>query len=91
MREIEVNGETFRVRGLLRREIKELRKRGFILLDLQPSNAEEAQEAVFELIFSEEELDKIYGMQNRDVLRLWEAVISETYEPDLASIEEQAA
>lgn len=79
MREIEINGRTFKVRSLKRKEIKALRKQGFILIDLKPENAEEAQDKVFEMVFGPDDIAAIDEMDNRDVMILWRAILAETY------------
>ena len=79
MREVTINGKLFQVRGLKRKEVKQLRKEGLPLMNLQPENAEEAQDRVFEMVFNEGELAIIDEMDNKDALRLWQEILAETY------------
>ena len=78
MREVIIGDRTFRVRGLKRKEIKALRDRGFVLLALEGKDLDAAQDATFEMVFSKEELAAIDELDNRDALRLWDAILRET-------------
>ena len=80
MRIVTIDEHKFEVRGLLRGEVKELRREhDIVLVNLSPANAEEAQDRVFELIFSLEDLERIDALPNADALKLWQAVLKETY------------
>ncbi len=79
MRTIEVNGQSFDVRPLKRGEVKQLRKAGFNLVALDPPTAEDAMDAVFELIFTPDQISAIDALDNPDALKVWSAVLVETY------------
>ena len=51
MREVEINGKKFEVRGLLRGEVRALRADGINLMDLSPARADDAIDAVFDIVF----------------------------------------
>ena len=79
MREVEINGRKFQVRGLKRKEIRALREQGFVLLALKGEDLDAAQDATFEIVFGPEDLAAIDEMDNRDALKLWDAILRETY------------
>lgn len=80
MSTVEIQGRKYSARALKWGEIKRLReKHGIILMAITPSNAEEAQDRVFKLVFSEEEIAVIDEMEFGDSLKLWDAILKETY------------
>jgi len=80
MRDIKINKDVFTVRGLRRGELKKLRREnGINLLDLDLKNAEEAQDVVFDLVLSKQEIKKLDGLENRYALQVWQAILKETY------------
>ncbi len=78
-REILLAGRTFKVRGLKRKEVKQLRRDGFNLLDLNLAQADDVLDRVFEMVFPEAEFARIDELLNRDCLGLWNAILIETY------------
>jgi len=78
MREVEINGTIFEVRGLKRKEIKKLRKDGIVLTGLDAEKADIAMDLIFELLFANQ-IELIDDMENADALKLWVAVMRETY------------
>ena len=79
MREIEVNGRAFEVRGLTRGEIKNLRKDGINLLNLSVDDADAAIDLVFDMVFDQETLQIIDALEYRVSMKLWQEVLIETY------------
>jgi len=79
MREITVEGRHFLVRGLTRGEVKALKTDGINLLDLSMASADDAIDAVFEIVFDEDTRRAIDGMVNSAAMSLWQAVLKETY------------
>lgn len=79
MREIKKGDTTFKVRGLTRGEVKQLRADGYNLANLTLDQAEEAVDAAFDLVFSENEIRIIDALPNRDAMEIWRAVLAETY------------
>lgn len=80
MRKETICGRTFNVRPLTRGEVKSLRKEhGCNLMALAPDKAEEAMDRVFEMEFNEEEIAFIDKKENPEALKLWKAVLAETY------------
>ena len=59
MRTIEINGHEYEIRPLKRKEVKQLRKNGYILTALNPQTAEDAMDQVFKLVFTSEQLTQI--------------------------------
>ena len=79
MRTVEIEGRAWEVRGLKRKQVKELKKGGINLADLAPGKADEAMDAVFAKTFSAEDVALIDEMLNADAMRLWVAIIRETF------------
>lgn len=79
MRQITIGGETFEVRGLTRGEVRDLRAAGLNLMTMTPDTVDDVMDAVFGLVFSEEDNRRVDALPNRDVGRLLGAVIAETY------------
>jgi hypothetical protein len=79
MREIIIDDRPFNIRGLKRGEIKALKKEGFNLIDLKIEQADDAMDKVFELVFASHEITLIDDMANKDAMKLWTAILKETY------------
>jgi len=80
MREVQIEGHTFQIRGLRRGELKALRRdKGITLLDLDLQNVEEAQDIVFDMVLSEEDVKTLDGLENAAALKVWQAILKETY------------
>ena len=82
MKEVEIAGQVFRIRSLKRGEVKKLRQEGYSLLNLTPENAEEAQEKVFEILFTKDQLEAMDQLDYPDSLKIWQAILDETYNID---------
>ena len=79
-REIELDGQKFIARSLKRKELKKLRKeKGIVLSNLDVEKAEEAMDVVFEMVFTEEENEKIDDLDNSKAMHLWTEILKETY------------
>lgn len=79
MREIKVGGTAYQVRGLKRKEVKALKRKGFNLAALDRANADDAMDLVFEIVFDEAVIREIDELDQAEALRLWEGVLKETY------------
>lgn len=79
MREIKVSDQLFEIRPLKRKEVKQLRRDGFNLANLDPESGEEAMDRVFDMVFTPDQLALIDDLDNPDALKLWGAVLAETY------------
>lgn len=79
MRTIEIDTHKYEIRALKRKEVKQLRKNGYILTALDPKTAEDAMDIVFEMVFTSEQLTQIDEMPNPDALKLWSGILKETY------------
>lgn len=79
MRTIEIDGRPWEIRGLKRKQVKQLKRDGHDLTNLQAERADDAVDAVFAMAFGPEELEVIEEMYNADVMRLWSAILKETY------------
>lgn len=79
MRTVIIDGRSFEVRGLKRKQVKQLKRDGFNLTDLKPETADDAMDAVFAATFGDADLSAIDEMRNGDALRLWTAILKETF------------
>lgn len=88
MREIDINGMKFEVRGLKGKEIKAMKKAGLpitrIGLNLQAdkdglNQLDNIIDAAFEKIFPEATLNQVEDLGNTDQLELWKAIQAETF------------
>jgi hypothetical protein len=79
MRTIEIDTHKYEIRALKRKEVKQLRKNGYILTALDPQTAEDAMDQVFQLVFSPEQISQIDERPNPDALKLWSGILKETY------------
>ncbi len=80
MREIEIDGTTFNVRGLKRKEVKKLKKDGFnIMGGLDQDQADDAMDKVFELIFDESEIEQLDDLVFSKAMEIWVTVLKETF------------
>jgi len=79
MREIEIKGNTFECRALTRGEVKALKKRGFNLNHILPKDADDCMDAVFEVVFTADEIKTIDGFAQHEAMKLWNGILRETY------------
>lgn len=79
MRELELNGQTFQVRALKRKEVKQIKADGFNLFELEPATADDCVDAVFDIAFTPEEIQQIDELDNQDALKIFKAVLAETF------------
>lgn len=82
MREVTIGDHVFRVRPWKRREIKAMKKAGYALGGLNAGNMDEAMDYVFERTFDQETVERIEDLDNRDVLDIWKAWLSENFGGD---------
>jgi hypothetical protein len=76
---VNIGGEDMKVRGLLRKEVKDLKKEGFILSDLRDDNVDDAMDKVFEIVLTKEDIAKIDELPNRESIKVWTAILDLTY------------
>lgn len=78
-RGVEVAGKVMSVRGLKRKEIKVLKKKGFYLNNLKIEQIDDALDLVFGMLFSKKDIelieDSTYAVGNR----VWMAILKETF------------
>jgi hypothetical protein len=79
MRTIEINGREFEVHGLKRKEVKVLKKEGYVLASLDHKSADDCMDRAFEMVFTDDQLEAIDEIQNADAIKLWQAMLLETY------------
>ncbi len=79
MREETIENKIFQVRGLKRKELKQLRADKIDLNDLDATRAEEVMDIVFAIVFTPEQIAEIDEMENKYAIRLWIAVLKETF------------
>ncbi|BBO92051.1 hypothetical protein [Desulfosarcina ovata] len=79
MRTVTLGSNDFDVRPLKRKEVKQLRKDGITLVNLDPAKGEEAMDRVFDMVFTPDQIAVIDELDNPDALKLWSAVLKETY------------
>lgn len=78
MRQIKIDGKTYEVRALRRAEIRALSDLGIGSARFEPDRErfDEVLDRILETQFDAADLD---GMENPDLIRLYEAVIAETW------------
>lgn len=76
---LELFGRRFQVRPLLRKEVKSLRKKGYSLMVLDPDTAEDALDAVLDLVLSREELKALDNLPNSAALDIWNEILALTF------------
>lgn len=74
-----VDGISFDIRGLKRKELRELKQKGFDLDGLDPKKAEAAMDEVFSLILTPDRIEQIENMENKYAMAVWRACLKETY------------
>lgn len=79
MRNVEVEGEKISVRGLKRKEVKALKKKGFDIGELKVEQVDDLLDLVFPMIFSKKEIELIEDSPYKNCTHLWTAIIAETY------------
>lgn len=74
------SGRQFNVRGLTRREVRQLRDEHFIsLTSITAENADQALDKVLETVLTEHELHELDELPYRVCMDIWTAVLAETY------------
>lgn len=78
---VTIGDEAFQIRALTRAEIRKLEPFGFSFLACVPTyeTANQAQDAVFDLVLVKSEKKKLEQLPNREVTRLWSEILKETY------------
>ena len=76
---IKFDGKEFKIRALKRKEVKILRKKGMNLTALTGETAEDAMDAVFEMVFNKTSLSEIDNLPNYQALKLWQSILAATY------------
>lgn len=79
MRELEINGQIFKARPLKRKEVKQIKADGFNMFKLEVEKADDAVDAIFDIAFTPEEIQQIDELDNADALKIFKAVLAETY------------
>lgn len=79
MREVTICGKTFKIRNLKRKEVKALKKKGINLVGLKPEMADDAMDAVFDLVLTEEEIAVVDEFDQTDAMELWTEALKETF------------
>jgi len=79
MREVTIRGRTYKVNGLSRRALRDLRRKGFNLFGLKVEQVDAAMDEVFLHCLSEKELEAADVLTHAEALPLWNAVLAETY------------
>jgi hypothetical protein len=72
-------GRKFNVRGLTRAEVKRLAADGIDLTKIDGDNAEQALDAVLEIVLTEHEQHELDGLVYHTSLEIWTAALAETY------------
>jgi hypothetical protein len=80
MRQVKLSdGTILEVRGLLRKELRHMQENGMDPAALMPGKATEAVDHVFGLVLPPEVLPRLEELPNADSVRIWRAVLKETY------------
>jgi len=79
MREIEIAGKVLSIRGLKRKEIKSLRKKGFEISALKIAQVDDLLDDVFPMIFNEQDVELIENSTYKEGTKIWTAILKETY------------
>ncbi|MBA2881833.1 ferritin-like protein [Desulfosalsimonas propionicica] len=77
--QISVGGRQIEVRGLTRKEVKELAEDGLNLGALPRSLAEQAVDAVFKRVLSQDDTDYLDGLVNAEAVRVYRRIMDLTY------------
>jgi len=75
----EFGGLSLELRSLTRGELKSLRKKGFNLGSLDPTNADEAIDEVINIILGEEETKKADSLPNKNYVDIFGEIIKLTF------------
>jgi hypothetical protein len=73
-----IGDKVFEIRPLTRGELRSLRKSGYNLVALDISNAEDAMDAVLEMVFKDR-VNEIYNLPNPDAIEIFKAILELTY------------
>lgn len=73
------NGTSIDVRGLLRREKREMKAAGMNLDNLPLAKADEALDRVLELTVADDVRAMLEDLPNSDSMAIWNAVMKETH------------
>ena len=79
MREVKVEGKVYIIRGLKRKEVKALRKKGLAPLDVTPEKLDDVVDEALRLVLNKKEFESLDDLDNASVLKLWDALLRETY------------
>lgn len=77
--QISVGGRQIELRGLTRKEVKELAEDGLNLGALPRSLAEQAVDAVFKRVLSQDDMDYLDGLVNAEAVRVYRRIMDLTY------------
>ncbi len=78
---VTISDRKFEINPLTRGQIKKLKEFGFTYFNCTPSleQAHESLDAVFDMVLTEDEIQFIDARPNRDAIKIWKAVLAETY------------
>lgn len=78
---VEINGRDIEIRGLTRKEVRDLEPYGFSCLACVPvyETADQAMEKVFDLVLSREDRAFLDDCPNSDSITVWKEILKETY------------
>jgi protein-tyrosine-phosphatase len=80
MRTFKTDGLELEIRPMKRKEIKALKKKGFDLRKIESEKIDETMDAVFDVLFTKDELKEIDGLEEKIVFhKLWPEVMKETF------------
>lgn len=75
---IELEGKKFTIRGLKRKEVKQLRREGYNLGNLEATTGEEAMDKVFDMVGLEQQ-EGFEDLYNSSVLKAFGEIVNMTY------------
>lgn len=79
-KKIKAGGREIEIRGLKRKEVKQLRQEhGIDLGNLRLAQAEEATDKVFEIVLSPEEIEFLDDQCNAEAVAVFRAIMNATY------------
>ena len=78
-REVKVGNKEITIRSLTRKEVKALKKKGFDIGSLKREQVDDLLDEVFPMILSPDEVNLVESSPYKVCIRVWTAVIKETY------------
>lgn len=72
--------KSFELRPLTRRELKDLRRKGFNLSNIDTKNADECFEEVVSTVLSEETIEEAESLSNPDYMDLYRTIVKMTFD-----------